>query len=44
VIVLLVWLLLVGWVILLGAELDEVLDRWAAAATSSADDRPTTES
>jgi membrane protein len=40
VIVLLVWLLLVGWVILLGAELDEVLDRWAATATSSADDRP----
>ena len=36
VIVLLVWLLLVGWAILLGAEVDKVLDRSAAAATSSA--------
>lgn len=42
VIVLLVWLLLVGWVILLGAELDEVLDRAAASATPRAqtDRRP----
>jgi membrane protein len=34
VIVLLVWLLLVGWVILLGAELDEVLDRKADSSGS----------